>query len=256
MTTEAFMFLLNRPLRLAMNTCRMGVVWSLVLVTFSGAGWAQSSAEPAPLTNVVQLSAQGFKEAPQDWLRMSLTTTRDGADAAGVQSQLRQALDTALAVARQASQPSAMEVRTGSFSLHPRYASNGKINGWQGTVELVLEGRDFTRISTTAGLIQTLTVGSVGFSLSREAQRALEAEVQAMAIQQFKQRASDISKAFGFSGYTLREIAISAADQGHGPVQPRLMRMQANVAMSDASVPVEAGKSTVNVTVSGSVQMR
>ena len=147
-------------------------------------------------------------------------------------------------------------MRTGQFSIYPRYTDKGKISGWQGSTELVIEGRDFARISTTAGKIQTLTMGNMGFSLSREARQKLEADVQALAIERFKQRASDVAKGFGFAGYSLREVAVSSADQEGRPVQPRMMAMEAKAAMSDAAVPVEAGKSTVNVTVSGSVQLR
>lgn len=226
---------------------------ALVLLGASAAVHAQMTPPPA---NVVQLSASGFKEVQQDWLSMSLNTTKEGPDAVTVQNQLKVALDAALAVAKVAAQPQQLDVRTGQFSLYPRYSSNGKINGWQGSTELVLEGRDFARISATAGKIQTLTMGHVGFSLSREAQQALESDVQAMAMERFKLRASEIAKGFGFSAYSLREIAVSSADQGGGYVRPRVMAMEAKAAMSDAPIAVEAGKSMVNVTVSGTIQLR
>jgi len=187
---------------------------------------------------------------------MSLNTTKEGPDAGTVQNQLKVALDAALAVAKAATQPQQLEVRTGQFSLYPRYSSSGKINGWQGSTELVLEGRDFARISSTAGKIQTLTMGNVGFSLSREAQQALESDVQTMAIQRFQTRANEIAKGFGFTGYSLREISVSSADQGGGYPRPRVMAMESKAAMSDAPIAVEAGKSMVNVTVSGSIQLR
>ena len=187
---------------------------------------------------------------------MSLNTTREGSDATTVQNQLKQALDAALTVARASAKPQQLEVRTGQFSLYPRYDRNGKITGWQGNTELVLEGRDFALISATAGKIQTLTMSGTSFSLSREARRKLESDVQAMAIERFKARADEVSKGFGFGGYSLREISVSSADQEVRPFQPRAMAMEAKAAMSDAAVPVEAGKSTVNVTVSGSIQLR
>ena len=215
---------------------------------------AQGTA-PVP-ANVVNISASGFMEVPQDWLSMSLNTTREGPDAVTVQNQLKQALEAALVVARGSAKPQQLEVRTGQFSLHPRYGTNGKINGWMGSTELVLEGRDFALISATAGKIQTLTMGNMGFSLSREARQKLEADVQALAIDRFKQRATEVAKGFGFASYSLREVAVSSADQEGRPVQPRMMAMEAKAAMSDAAVPVEAGKSTVNVTVSGSIQLR
>jgi uncharacterized protein YggE len=58
-----------------------------------------------------------------------------------------------------------------------------------------------------------------------------------------------------FPAYTLREIAVNSNDQGGFP-RPRMMAMEAKTAASDAPVPVEAGRSTVQVTVSGSIQMR
>ena len=207
------------------------------------------------LSNVAQLSASGSVEVQQDLLSISMNTTRDGSDAATVQSQLRQALETALAQARQASAPGQMDVRTGNFSLYPRYGKEGKINGWQGTTELVLEGRDFPRITATAGKLQTLTLANVSFALSREQRARVEAEAQGMAIERFKLKAGEIAKQFGMGGYTLREVSVNANDQGYTP-RPRMMAMSAKSEMADAPIPVEAGKSTVMVTVSGSVQMK
>jgi len=206
------------------------------------------------LKNVAQLSASGSVEVQQDLLSISMTTTRDGSDAATVQTQLKQALDAALALARPAAAPGQMEVRTGNFSLSPRYASNGKINGWQGSTELVLEGRDFSRITSTAGKIQSLTLGHVGFALSREQRAKVEVEAQSLAIAQFKEKAGEISRDFGFGGYTLREVSVNVNGQTYLQ-QQRVVTMSAKSSMADSAIPVEAGKITVLVNVSGSVQM-
>lgn len=217
--------------------------------------FAQNQSGPyAPLQNVAQLSASAAVEVQQDLLSIAMTTTRDGSDAATVQNQLKAALESALAEARKTAQPGLMDVRTGNFSLYPRYGKDGKINGWQGSTEMVLEGRDFARITAAAGKVQTLSLGNVGFALSREARARVEGDAQAQAIERFKAKAGEIARGFGFSGYTLREVAINANDQG--PIRPRVMAMEAKAAMSDSAIPVEAGKSTVLVNVSGSVQMK
>lgn len=207
-----------------------------------------------PVQNVAQLSVSGSVEVLQDLLSISMNTTRDGTDAGTVQTQLKQALDTALSQARQAASPDLMTVRTGNFGLYPRYGKDGKISGWQGSTELILEGKDFARITGTAGKIQTLTLGSVSFALSREQRAKVEGEAQAQAIERFKAKAGEISTAFGFGSYTLREVSINTNDQGYMP-RPRAMAMSAKSDMSESPVPVEAGKSTVMVVVSGSVQM-
>lgn len=216
--------------------------------------FAQQNRQP-DLHNVVQLSAQGLIEVGQDQLSISLNTSRDGSDPGVVQSQLKTAIEAALLEARKLAQPGQLDVRTGNFSLSPRYSRDGKPMGWQGSAELILEGRDFARISGTAGRIQTLSVGSVSFSLSREQRGKVEGEAQSMAIERFKARATEIARSFGFTGYTLREVNVTANDQGFSP-RPRMMAMEVRAGAADAPLPVEAGKTSVVVTVSGSVQLK
>jgi predicted secreted protein len=219
-------------------------------------GYAQL-AQVQPVRDVVQLSASATLDVPQDYLTLSMSTTCEGPDAQGVQEQLKQVLDAALGEARLAAKPDAMEVRTGQFSMSPRYGSDGHINGWRGTAGLVLQGQDIVRISTTAGNIQGLTVSGVLFSLSREQRARVESQVQAMAIERFKARAAEITKSFGFGAYTLREVSVSSSDQGQS-YRPVLMGREdrSGVPAMAAAVPVEAGVGMVRVTVSGSIQMK
>jgi len=214
---------------------------------------AQGQLHPPP-QNVLQLSASGSVEVQQDLLSLNLTMTREGTDANTVQGQLKAALDAALAEARKAALPGQLDVRTGNFSLHPRYTQGGRISGWNGTAELVLEGRDFGRITQTAAKIQTMTLGAVSFGLSREQRAKVETEAQTIAIERFKAKAAELAKGFGFTGYSLREVSVNANDQGFP--RPVRMAMEAKASSADSALQVEAGKSTVMVTVSGSVQLK
>ena len=210
---------------------------------------------PAVVQNVVQLAASGSVEVQQDLLSITMNTTRDGMDAALVQSQLKAAIDAALLEAKKLVQPGQLDLRTGNFTLYPRYGRDGKPSGWQGSAELILEGRDFVRISTTAGKIQTLTVANVSFGLSREQRAKVEGDAQSIAIEAFKTRAAAIAQSFGFPGYTLREVAVNAQEPGFTP-RPRMMAMESRAVANDTPVPVEAGKTAVVVVVSGSVQLK
>ena len=210
---------------------------------------------PAVVQNVVQLAASGSVEVQQDLLSITMNTTRDGMDAALVQSQLKAAIDAALLEAKKLVQPGQLDLRTGNFTLYPRYGRDGKPSGWQGSAELILEGRDFVRISTTAGKIQTLTVANVSFGLSREQRAKVEGDAQSIAIEAFKTRAAAIAQSFGFPGYALREVAVNVQEPGFTP-RPRMMAMESRAVASDTPVPVEAGKTAVVVVVSGSVQLK
>ena len=212
----------------------------------------------APPKNVLSLSAEASLEVAQDLLQITLSTTKEGADASTVQSQLRQALDAALAQARKAVQPKLLEVRTGAFSIAPRYAakpggSGNTITGWQGRAELVIEGSDTAAISQLAGRLTSLTVARVAFGLSREARERAEAEVAAQAIARFKGRAESYARQFGFGGYSLREVAVGSGDVATAAPSYRVRALASG--MADEAQPVEAGKSLVTVNVSGSIEL-
>jgi predicted secreted protein len=226
---------------------------SLFIASSGASLWAQTAATSEP-HNVVQLSASGSVEAQQDWLTVTLSTTQEGSDPGAVQSQLRQALERAIATVKKSAETGSMEVRSGNFNLQPRFGKEGKMNGWVGSTELVLEGSDFARISTAASNALTMTISNLNFSLSRQATARLESQAQALAIGSFKAKAAEIASGFGFADYALREVNVSVADRLGGPV-PRFMPM-AKVMLADAPVPMESGKSLVVVTVSGAVQLK
>ncbi|MDO9612357.1 MAG: SIMPL domain-containing protein, partial [Serpentinimonas sp.] len=69
------------------------------LLACAGAAFSQNSPTTEP-RNVVQLSATGTVEVQQDLLVLNLSTNKEAADAATVQAQLKQALDTALTEAK------------------------------------------------------------------------------------------------------------------------------------------------------------
>ena len=209
------------------------------------------SAEGAPPRDVLSLTASAAIEGPYDLMAITLSTTREGPDAAALQAQLRQAVETALAEARRAARAGQVDVRTGAFSLGPRYSAKGQLSGWSGQAELVLEGRDMSAIAQLAGRLNTLTVARVAYSLARDTREKAESEASAQAIARFRAKAADYAKQFGYSGYAVREVNIG----GDAPVQPMFKARAMAATASDESLPVEAGRATVSVNVNGSVVM-
>lgn len=225
--------------------------WIVAGAMCAAAGMAAAQTLPEP-ANVLQLSSSGSVEVTQDLLVMTLAATREGRDAAAVQSQLQQVLDAALATAKADAQPRQMDVRTGNFGIYPRNDKDGKITGWQGRAELVLQGRDFDRITRTAARINGMPVSHTGFGLSREARDQVEVQAQTEAIKSFQAKAQALAQSFGFERYTVREVSVNTNDMGF---QPRAAMMAKSMNAEAAPIPVEAGKSQVVVNVSGSVQM-
>ena len=225
-----------------------------VLALAAALPWAaRADGMPVP-EGVLSLSSSATLEVTRDLLTVSFTTTRDGPDAATVQSQLKQALDAALAEARRAARPGQVDVETGNFSLSPRYTSKGTITGWQGSAELLVEGRDLPAIGQLSGRITTLTVGRVGYAISRELREKSEGEVAAQAILRYRAKAAEVARQFGYAGYTVREVNVSSNDGASAP-RPYLMKAQSVSASADEALPVEPGKGSITVNVNGTVQM-
>ena len=242
---------LHRP----MSTRRLSRGLGLATLGVLGLQAMPAWAEPAPPVGVLTLSATATAEVPRDWMTLSFSVTREGADAAGVQGQLKQALDAALAEARRVARPGQVEPASGGFSIYPRYGSKGQINGWQGSTQLVVAGRDMAAIAQLSGRISSMAIAGVQYGLSREAREAAEAEVTAQAIARFRAQADVQSRAFGYAGWAVREVQVMADAAGQPMPAPRVAMAMAKVA-DESALPTEAGKGTVSVTVQGSVQMK
>lgn len=227
------------------------LIWSTAVICLAPVlGHAQN---PPAVMQRVNLASSASVQVAQDLLTLSLSVVREGNDAHTLQTQINAALESALLVARPAAKPGQMEVRTGPFGLSPRYGRDGKLSGWQGSASLILEGRDFARITETAGKLPTLTVASIQFGLTPEQHQTAQAKAQAQAIAQFRSNATEVARGFGFSEYTLVEVHIGA--ESPGPVMRQRMLASASMA-ADAPIAAEGGTSSVTVTVSGSVQLK
>jgi predicted secreted protein len=224
---------------------------------------AQAAAPVAPVViaaqkdpeGVVSLTSSATVQVPNDWIAVQFSTSKEGTDANAVQAALKDALGAALAQARAVARPDGhVEVQGGGFSLQPRFNAKGVVNGWTGTTSLVVQGRDMGTIAELAGKVQTMTVGSLDYSVSREAREKVEGELAAQAIARFRAKAADYAKAFGYGSFTIRDVNVSTDNSQ--PPRPYAMRAK-SMAISDvAPMPVEAGSGTVIANVNGSVQLK
>ena len=123
----------------------------------------------------------------------------------------------------------------------------------------MLEGKDFDRITSQATKVQGMQVSQVAFGLSKEGRAKVEGEAQQQAIHQFQAKAASLSKAFGFRSYSLREVAVNSNEIGMRPYMAQGAMLKSAMAADGgeaAPLAVEAGKTQVEVQVSGSVQLQ
>lgn len=260
MTFNSTSTLRNMPLRRTLRVRQAcAAAWLVAMASVAQAqspasGPIQGPSHDVPPAHILNLSATASVEAPQDVLIVVYGITREGNDAQSVQSALKQALDAALAEARKAAKPGQVDVSTGGFRLTPRYGPKSQITGWQGSAELITQGKDTAALAQLSGRITTMTISRVAYDLSRETRLRVESEATAQAIALFRAQAADMSRAFGYGGYTIRDVHVNTASPPRGGAA---VMMQSRASMADAAeaLPTEAGKSLVTANVTGAVQM-
>jgi predicted secreted protein len=238
-----------------LRTCAANAAFAFALALPALASAQMAPPQPLSATLPPQLSldAAASRDVPQDKVEITLGNEFDGADQAAVSQQLNRLLDTTLA---QAKRNTKVTTRSGDYRVWANTDKNGKIIGWHGRAEVILESKDLVAASTLAGDLSSLmAVSNVAFSLSREAREAEEKSLLEEAAQAFKLRAASAANAFGFGAYSIRTLDLS----GSGTVfaQPRAFAMRAPTmdAKAASPVPMEAGKATVTVSVHGTVDL-
>lgn len=201
----------------------------------------------------LSLQAQASSEIQQDTVTITLAAELEGQDQADVARRLTEQLNKTLEAARG---DKVVEARNGAYRLWPNTDRDGKITAWRGRAEVLLESKDLPAAAALASRLSGhMPIASIDFSLSPEARAAEEERLLEEAADAFAGRAGAAAKAFGFSGYDIRNIDLG----GSGTVYSKGPEMaMARAAFSaDAAPPaLEAGTATVTVSVQGEVALR
>ncbi len=209
---------------------------------------------PAPL-DVLELTASASSEVPADTAVVTLSVVRDGSDVAALTQDADSVLGHALSEARAA--PS-VTASSGGFSTQPHNDKNSV--SWTVHGDLILKSHDFAALGKLVGHLTSSTGGmqitSSSFEVSPDLRQSEESELITRAINAYKSKANTASKALGYSSWTIRQINVGPVSTGGGP-RP-MFAARASSAFSSSAVPMalEAGRVTLEVSVSGSVQMR
>ena len=225
----------------------------LLALALIASGVAAQPMQPPPFYNVATLEASATADVTADTLTATLFTEEQGPDPGQLAAKVNARIEEALAKAK--AEPK-VEARSGNYQTNAIYDRGNQITGWRIRADITLESRDFKAISALVGTLQPLVkLSSLTFSLSRGAREAAEGRLTSEALTRFQDKARAIARTLGFQTHVLGQIAVRA----EGPIQVQPMFRTAAVGMTDSlppppgPVPVEAGKSSVTVVVSGSV---
>jgi predicted secreted protein len=221
-------------------------------VLSANAAFAQTAPEPV---NLLRLDAVVSAPITPDTAVLTMAAEKSGADASAITQQINKIMGDAV---REAKAVSGVEAITGNFSTQQQYDNKGNVIGWTVRSDLILKSKDFGTLGKLSGnLSQSLKIVGSGFEVSRELRAREEAVLLKRGLEAFQAKAKTAAQTLGFGGYTLRDINIQQAQLEGGNNQPRPMMMMARGAMADAApVQIEAGRTAINLTVSGSIQLK
>jgi predicted secreted protein len=225
----------------------------LCLITFVAplAALPARAADPQQY-NVVNLQASADREIANDQMQAVLYFEQTGADAAQVANAVNRAIADAVRIAKDTP---AVKVRTGNNQTMPVYTRGNQLTGWRGRADIRLETRDFPAGAALVAKLQaTLQLGGINFSVAPDTRKKAEDELIAEAIAAFKSRAELVRGVMGGKGYKIAHLNLNTGYSG----APRPVMFALAAKSADSSVappPVEGGTSTVNVQVSGAIEV-
>ena len=219
------------------------------------------SASPALLANEqpynqVSLRAEAQQEVAHDQMQVILYTEAQDTDPARLAETVTQALNQAVAKARQQAH---VNVKLGNRSSYPVHDSKGqKITAWRERAELRLESTDFSELSALTGeLLKTLKMANMQFSIAPKTRISSEDQLLKEAISAFQDRAQLITVALGGSSYKIVSLNLNSNGFSRPPMYARSAKML-SASMSDeaAVIPeIEAGSSQVSIIADGVIEV-
>jgi len=205
--------------------------------------------ETAPTYNRINLNEQAASDVDNDLLVAVLFVQKEGRRADLLAREINKSIDEAVT---QAKKVPGVKVQTLSYRTNATYKKNA-VNGWRVHQSIRLESQNSEVLGELIGKLQNkLSVQSIGYQISDDKRREHTDELIGLALKRFQQRASNIAKAMGHSGFKLVRLTIN---NGRSQQPPVAFSMAASRSREAAPVRIEAGTQRVEITVNGEIEL-
>lgn len=225
---------------------RLAAVAALVLLSACSA----YAGEEALHYNIVNLDASSSAQVANDVMVVVMQAAaqkNSAADAGHAVNDMMKWADSVIAG------NAAVQHRTMNYQTRPVY-QNKTISGWSVIQQLRLQSGDFEALSTMVGTLQQqLQVSSMHFEISPERRKQEVDRLIVAALDAFRDKAGLIAGTLKAQDH--RVVSLSVADNPVRIPYDSGIQMEAMSAMRAPAPVVEAGDSTVQVSVSGSIQL-
>jgi predicted secreted protein len=223
----------------------------LALLLTAAAAHATDGATP-PALPTADISVEASRPAPNDQFRAQVyyetTETGPAELARKVNAVVAQALQTAR------NYP-AVKVRTGGNMTYPVYGKNVRnIEAWRMRSTLLLEANDSAALSELLGkLQQSMVIGGLNAAPSAETWKKIEEQAVVDALTAFEARAKLVAASL-HKKWKIKHVSVNTGGIQQKPIMP-LARSASMMAAEAVPAPIEAGDSSISVSVNGQIEL-
>ena len=166
-----------------------------LLLASLGTLFAVSAAPALAESTQLNLSASAQREVANDQISATFYQQMSNTQPAVLADRLNKAAAQGIALGRNYAK---VQLSSGGYNTWPNYDKNGKIQSWQGRVEIQLKSRDFAQAAELmAKLQQNLLLQGLQFSVSDQARKEAEQSMLPEAIANLESQAKIAAKAIG-----------------------------------------------------------
>ncbi|QNS15381.1 SIMPL domain-containing protein [Mannheimia bovis] len=200
-------------------------------------------------------STKVTRSVEQDLMQATVYSQKSGKSLPELKKSVSQNLNQVIETAKK---HSAIEVQAEGISNNANYNNKGNIDGWQAYGSVSLKSKDFNAMAEVLeNLGKDVAIQSIYFGVSPEKVASLEEEMLLEVIKKFQAKAEIIQKALGAKQYRLSMVNLQTPSDGgyeYGSRMASAMYAAEKAAMGkSADMPLEAGKTTISASASGSV---
>ncbi|MFW2438797.1 MAG: SIMPL domain-containing protein [Arenicellales bacterium] len=201
--------------------------------------------------NRVSYQVTEQQEVANDEITVTMGIERDGQDATKLANEINQLMTAANTTIKNFP---AIKSSTSDYSIRPVYTRDNRLDHWRGASSVTLKSQNIKDMVSLVQMLQkTLLIKSTRYNVSPELKEKIESGMIESALMKFNSRAETVSKSLGFKKYRLVTININNSGSTPRPMYEMDRAVMASAAIAPPSF--ESGQSTLNVTVSGTIEM-
>ncbi len=237
---------------------RLALVLGVLGALTGSAALARSDAHvcDAGNGNTARLAATAREDVVPDEAVVTLSASEHGQDVAAATQQVLRRVNDAIALVSGAR---GIVAETTGFQTTRdyRFVNNSRIpDGWTVRDEIVLTSRRLSELGDLTGrLSKTLHVEATSTRLSNGLRERVERSLTAKAIASFRARAASVTSDFGLHRFGLCTIDVGRLEGDRSIPRPVYPMMTARTTATESPLPIAPGRSTLSVTISGSIRM-